>query len=276
MRTSPRIAVTLALAGWTIALTAAELTPPPPGWISLFDGTTLSGWTVKVARHPLGENYGDTFRVEDGMIKVAYDRYPRFEQQFAHLYTNSAYSHYLLHVEYRFTGRPMPDAPAWAHYNSGVMLHAQSPLSMTRDQLWPVALEGQFLAQGTTAGRQTGNVCTPGTDVEYEGKLTKAHIVEAKGRLYPLDEWVTFEAEVHGHDLIIYRVNGTEVLRYAHPRLDPLDPDAQRLKQSGVPSQIAFGHIALQAEGHPVWFRNIWLRPLDREPTVEAGAQGGK
>jgi hypothetical protein len=259
----------LGLVGAAGGVFAAEPASPPAGWVSLFDGATLDGWTVKVARHGLGENYADTFRVEHGMIKVAYDRYPRFEQQFAHLYTNNAYSHYVLHVEYRFTGRPMPDAPAWAHFNSGVMLHAQSPLSLTRDQLWPVALEGQFLAEGTTAGRQTGNVCTPGTDVEFEGRLTKAHIVEAKGRLYPLDEWVTFEAEVHGHDLIIYRVNGAEVLRYAHPQLDPLDPDAQRLSRSGVPSRLGCGHIALQAEGQPVWFRNIWLRPL--EPVAPGG-----
>lgn len=233
-------------------------------WISLFNGQDLSGWTPKFAQHPIGENYRDTFRVEEGIIKVAYDRYGKFDQQFGHLYTNVAYSHYILRLEYLITGRVMADAPSWTALNSGVMLHAQSPLSMTREQLWPVSLEGQFLATGTSAGRQTGNACTPGTDVEFEGKLTKAHIVEASGKLPPVDEWVTFEAEVHGHDEIIYRVNGVEVLRYQHPRLDPTDPDAQRLLAAGVRPELGFGHIALQAEGQPVWFRNIRIRPLSR------------
>lgn len=234
------------------------------GWTPLFDGKTLDGWTPKIAKHPLGENYLDTFRVEDGIIKASYDKYAVFDQQFGHLYTNSPYSHYILRLEYLITGRVMPDAPSWAAFNSGVMLHSQSPLSMTCEQLWPVSLEGQFLATGTTAGRQTGNACTPGTDVEHDGKLTKAHIIESNAKLYPLDEWVLFEAEVHGHEEIIYRVNGVEVLRYQHPRLDPTDPDAKRLLAAGADPRLSFGHIALQAEGHPVWFRNIRIRPLDR------------
>lgn len=250
-------------ATYYILRVVTEATPAAAKWISLFNGRDLEGWTVKVAKHPIGENYRDTFRVEDGVIKVSYDRYGKFDGQFAHLYTNQAYAHYILRVDYRLTGEVMPDAPKWTAQNSGVMLHAQSPLSMTLDQSWPVSLEGQFLAIGTQAGRQTGNVCTPGTDVEVNGKLTKAHIVEATGKLYPLDQWVTFEAEVHGHEEIIYRVNGVEVLRYQHPQLDPTEPDAQRLLAAGVSKRLGFGHIALQAEGNPVWFRNIRLLPLD-------------
>ena len=46
-----------------------------PKWLPLFNGKDLSGWTPKIAKHPLGENFAETFRVDDGMIKVAYDRY---------------------------------------------------------------------------------------------------------------------------------------------------------------------------------------------------------
>jgi hypothetical protein len=74
---------------------------------------------------------------------------------------------------------------------------------------------------------------------------------------------VTFEAEVHGHDEVIHRVNGMEVLRYQHPRLDPTDPEARRLLEAGASPRLGYGHLALQAEGHPVWFRNITLLPLD-------------
>src|SRR5688572_11549046 len=110
-------------------------------WHSLFNGRDLSGWTVKIAKHPLGENYADTFRVEDGVIKVSYDRYGKFDEQFGHLYSNQPYSNYILRLEYRITGTAIADSPPWAKLNSGVMIHSQSPLSMELGQLWPASME---------------------------------------------------------------------------------------------------------------------------------------
>ncbi|MGH8020535.1 MAG: 3-keto-disaccharide hydrolase [Opitutaceae bacterium] len=242
---------------------AAEIAPADAEWISLFNGKDLDGWTVKIARHPLGVNFAGTFRVEEGIIKVSYEGYDSFDEQFGHLYTNLPYSHYILRLEYRFTGEVMPDAPAWTALNSGVMVHAQSPLSLGLEQSWPASLEGQFLAAGTKAGRQTGNACTPGTNLELNGELTTAHIIDSSSKLFPPGEWVTLEIEVHGHDEIIHRVNGVEVLRYQHPQLDPRDRDAQRLLAAGASLELSSGHIALQAEGQPVWFRNVKLLPLD-------------
>ena len=233
------------------------------GWIELFNGKDLTGWTPKFAKHPLGENYADTFRVEDGIIKVAYDKYAKFDKQFGHLYTNLPYARYILRLEYRFTGTPMADAPIWAGRNSGVMIHAASPLTMTLGQEWPVSMEVQFLCTDSKAGRQTGNACTPGTNLELDGKLTTAHIIDAtNSKLSPMEEWVAVEVEVHGNDEVIHRINGVEVLRYRHPQLDPKDPDAQRLLAAGAPLQLSSGHIALQAESQPVWFRNIRLKVL--------------
>ncbi|MCF3649869.1 3-keto-disaccharide hydrolase [Synoicihabitans lomoniglobus] len=256
---SPRLFKLIGLLACSLTVSAASDTND---WIPLFNGKNLDGWTVKIAGHPVGENYRDTYRVEDGIIKVVYDDYQLFNQQFGHLYTNSAYSHYVLKLDYKLTGQVMADAPVWTGRNSGVMIHSQSPLSMTVGQSWPVSLEGQFLAEGTQAGRQTGNACTPGTHLTLNGEPTTAHIVDSTSQLFPLDEWVHFEIEVHGHEEVIHRVNGVEVLRYTHPVLDDTDPDAQRLLAAGVPREISFGHIALQAEGQPVWFRNIMIRPL--------------
>ena len=45
-------------------------TKSPHEWISLFNGNDLSGWTVKITGHPLGQNFGNTFRVEDGILKA--------------------------------------------------------------------------------------------------------------------------------------------------------------------------------------------------------------
>lgn len=234
------------------------------GWKPLFNGRDLSGWTIKIAKHPLGENYHDTFRVEDGILKVYYDKWDKFDRQFGHLYTNQAYSNYILRLEYRFTGKAPEDSPPWAKLNSGVMIHSQSPLSMTLDQEFPASMEFQFLASGATAGKQTANVCTPGTNLEMNGKFTEDHIIDSRSKLYPLDQWVSVEVEVHGNREVIHRINGKEVLRYQHPQLDPKDESAQRLLAAGAPLQLSFGHIALQAESQPIWFRNIQIKQLDQ------------
>jgi hypothetical protein len=234
------------------------------GWHPLFNGKDLSGWTVKINKHPVGDNFANTFRVEDGVIKVNYDGYTKFDEQFGHLYTNQAYANYILRLEYKITGTAIADSPPWAKLNSGVMIHSQSPLSVGLNQSFPASMEFQFLSVGTTAGRQTGNVCTPDTNLEMKGKLLTDHIIDSTSKLFPVDEWVAVEVEVHGNDEVIHRVNGVEVLRYQHPQLDPREPHAQALLAAGAPLQLSFGHIALQAESQPIWFRNIRIRQLDR------------
>jgi hypothetical protein len=41
--------------------------PEAREWIDLFNGRDLTGWTVKVHRHDVGVNFGETFRVADGL-----------------------------------------------------------------------------------------------------------------------------------------------------------------------------------------------------------------
>ena len=69
--------------------------------------------TPKIARHAVGENYADTFRVEDGVLKVAYDKYPRFDNKFGHLFYKTPFSHYRLRIEYRFVGEQSTGGPSW-------------------------------------------------------------------------------------------------------------------------------------------------------------------
>jgi hypothetical protein len=234
-------------------------------WVSLFNGKDLAGWTPKISKHPLGENSHDTFRVEDGIIKVSYDKYGKFDSQYGHLYSNLAYSRYILRMEYRFEGKMMADAPSYVNLNSGVMIHSQPPQSMGLDQSFPVSLEFQFLADEGKGKRSTGNVCTPGTHLELDGKKVVQHIVESSSPTFPADEWVKIEVEVHGNEEVIHRVNGQEVLRYQKPQLDPackIAP-AEPLVKAGAPIMLSYGYIALQAEGQGVWFRNIELKSLE-------------
>lgn len=234
-------------------------------WIPLFNGKDLSGWTPKITGYPCGENALDTFRVEDGILKVSYDRYDKFDKRYGHLYSNIPYSRYLLRMEYRFTGTMMADAPGYVNLNSGVMIHSQSPQSLGLDQAFPVSLEFQFLADEGKGERQTGNVCTPGTNLEIDGELVTQHIVKSSAPTFSAEEWVQIEVEVRGNEEVIHRVNGKEVLRYQRPQLDPEGrvESAEALIKAGAPKQLSFGHIALQAEGQPVWFRNIELKSLE-------------
>ena len=61
-------------------------------WIDLFNGHDLSNWQVKFTGFPLGDNYRDTFVVEDGLLKVSYDDWSSFDGEFGHLYTKTSYS----------------------------------------------------------------------------------------------------------------------------------------------------------------------------------------
>ena len=247
-----------------LAATSCSIAEERP-WIPLFNGKNLNGWTIKITGHPVGVNAHNTFRVEDGILKVSYDDYDKFDKQYGHLYSNLAYSHYLLRMEYRFTGKMMPDAPHYVNLNSGVMIHSQSPQSMGLDQAFPVSLEFQFLADEGKGERPTGNVCTPGTNLETDGKLVTDHIVRSSAPTFPAAEWVKIEIEVRGSKEVIHRVNGKEVLRYQGPQLDPEGrvESADALIQAGAPMSLSFGHIALQAEGQPVWFRKIELKSLE-------------
>jgi len=258
---SPRLPVYCSL----LSLSAISLSAEESQWVSLFNGKDLSGWTIKIANHPLGENFAKTFRVEDGMIKVCYDGYAKFDKQYGHLFTNLAYSHYILRMEYRFTGKMMADAPKYVNLNSGVMIHAQPPQSMRMDQGFPASLEVQFLADEGKGPRATANLCTPGTNIELGGKLVTQHIIKSTAPTFPAEQWVQIEAEVHGNDEIIHRVNGVEVLRYQCPQLDPNNSNAPATDQieAGGNFMLSYGHIALQAEGQPVWFRKIELKSLE-------------
>ncbi len=156
----------------------------------------------------------------------------------------------------------MPDAKAVL--NSGVMIHSQPPQSLALDQKFPVSLEFQFLADLGKGPRPTGNVCTPGTNIEIGGKLIEQHITKSSAPTLPAEQWVRAEIEVHGSDEVIHRINGQEVLRYQHPQLDPKSAvvKTDALFAAGAPLLLGFGHLALQAEGQPVWFRHIEIKPL--------------
>jgi hypothetical protein len=243
------------------ARTLAQDQPAKDAWIPLFNGKDLDGWKPKITGYEAGENFGNTFRVEDGVLKVSYDKYASFDGKFGHLFYKTPFSHYKLHIEYRFVGDQCPGGPSWALRNSGVMIHGQSPESMRKDQDFPVSIEVQFLGGNGKAERPTCNVCTPGTNIVMRSKLITQHCTNSHSKTYPQDEWVSVDVEVHGNGLIKHMVGGETVIEYEKPQLDETDLDAKKLIKNGD-KMLQGGTISLQSESHPIEFRKVELLPV--------------
>lgn len=241
------VATLLAIA----ATTKADEPPAKKGeWIQLFNGKDLTGWTPKITGYDLDDNFGNTFRVEDGVLKVGYDQYDKFDGRFGHLFYKEPFSHYIVRAEYRFVGEQCEGGPPWAHRNSGLMLHGQDPKLMTKDQKFPDSIEVQLLGGSGSNTRPTANLCTPGTDVVMNEKLLETHCLNSESETYHNDKWVTVEIEVRGSKSLVHRVDGETVLEYSKPQLD----DGTLLEN---------GTISLQSESHPIEFRKIELKKLD-------------
>lgn len=232
-------------------------------WVTLFNGKDIDDWIVKVHHHDTGINFGNTFRVEDGIIKVRYDQYGDFNDQFAHLYYKTPFSRFHLSLDYRFTGQLQAGAPEYTMLNSGVMYHSQDPGTILKEQNWPISVEMQFLAtldDGTE--RHTGNMCSPGTDIEYNGKVYDGHCLDSNSKSYPREQWVHADLIVYGDSLITHLINGDTVLRYSKPTMGGGVVNGYDSTVWNPGAALKEGFIALQSEGQPIDFKNIKLRKL--------------
>jgi hypothetical protein len=235
-------------------------------WIQLFNGRNLDGWTPKIKGHDLGDNYKNTFRVENGVLKVSYDGYEKFDNRFGHLFYKAPFSRYIIAVEYRFTGEQVPGGPTWALRNSGIMVHCQDPKTMLREQDFPISIEVQLLGGDGKNTRPTANLCTPGTHVVMNGKLFTTHCVNSTSDTFHGEQWVRVEAEVDGDRVITHKVNGKPVLTYEQPQIgggavNDYDP---AVKQDG--KLLTEGYISLQSESHPIEFRKVEILDLSVSP----------
>ena len=265
-----RILLGILLGGMLALSSAAGANPSDQKeWIQLFNGKDLSDWAVKITGYEPGENFGNTFRVEDGVLKVAYDQYDKFNGRFGHIFYRRKFSHYIVAAEYRFLGQQVPGGPDWGFKNSGIMVHCQSPESMLKDQDFPISIEVQLLGGRGSGERPTANLCTPGTIVVREGVLYTTHCLNSTSPTFRGEEWVRVEAMVLGDSVIRHFVNGEQVLSYEMPQIgggsvSHYDP---KFKEDG--KLLTEGYISLQSESHPLEFRKVELLNL-------AGCMGSK
>jgi hypothetical protein len=234
-----------------VALSSCQQSASKEEWVSLFNGENLDGWDIKISGYELNDNYNNTFRVEDGVLKVSYDEYENFNGEFGHIYYNKPFSNYKLRVEYRFVGDQVPGGQAWAFRNNGVMFHSQAAHEIEHNQDFPVSVEAQLLGGDGLTERSNGNVCTPGTTIELDGVRIWDHCINSGSKTFHGDVWVTFELVVFADSLVHHILNGDTVMTYRNLQLES---DNSPLKK---------GYIALQAESHPTEFRKIEIMELD-------------
>ena len=232
------------------------------GWRTLFNGKDMDNWRIKIAKHELDENYANTFRVEDGLLKVRYDGYEDFDRQYGHIFYDESFSHYLYRVQYRFVGEQAPGGEGWALRNSGVMLHGQDPETMTKDQDFPISIEGQLLGGDGEKPRTTSNLCTPGTNVIMDGELFTPHCVSSNSKTFHGEQWVTADFLVLGDSIIHHIVEGDTVLTYYKPQIGGgnVSNHNPEVKKDG--QLISTGYISLQSESHPIDFKSVEIFDL--------------
>lgn len=246
------------------AAAAGKNDPAAREWTQLFNGKDLTGWTPKFSKHPLGENFNNTVRVEDGLLKIRYDNWTKFNGEFGHIFYSEPFSHYIIAAEYRFVGQQVAGGADWAIRNNGLMLHTPDPKTMLLDQDFPISIEVQLLGGlGNGQPRTTANLCTPGSNVVMDGKLHTAHCTNSTSKTYDGDQWVRVEVEVHGGERMRHMVEGQVVLEYTGMQMGggavaPVDP---AIKIDGTP--MASGFISIQAETAPTDFRKIELLNLE-------------
>jgi hypothetical protein len=231
-------------------------------WAQLFNGKDLKDWKVKITGYDLNDNFGNTFRVENGVMKVGYEKYDKFDSRFGHIFYREKFSHYLIAVEYRFVGDQAKEGPSWATRNSGIMVHCQSPESMGKGQDFPISIEVQLLGGLGNGPRPTANLCTPGTNVERDGKLFTTHCLNSASKTYDGDQWVRVEVEVQGDKQIKHMIDGQTVLSYEKPQIGGGNVSGHdpAVKKDG--ELLSEGYISLQSESHPVEFRKVELLNL--------------
>lgn len=251
--------------------------PDYEDWISLFNGKDLSAWDIKIADRPLNDNYLNTFQVEDGMLRIVYDQYENFDDKYGHMYYKKPFSYYKLRFDYRFVGDQTPGGEAWNVRNSGIMVHSQSAASNTFEQHFPVSIEVQLLGGlSDDKVRTTANLCSPGTAVERFGVIDYSHCINSTSKTYHGDQWVNVEVVVMGEEYIAHLIDNDTVLRYEHPQIGGAfiskalkGQDWESMGVSNKEKWIAMegerlseGYIAVQAESHPIDFKNIELLDL--------------
>jgi hypothetical protein len=193
--------------------------------VLLFNGKDLSNWDKVVFEEA---DVDEVFQVGDGIIEVS--GVPN-----GYILTRDSYNNYKLHVEWRWSTVPS---------NSGVLLHVQE----TNLEEWPLCIEaqlknanaGDIVMIGHGAGVSVGDSTY---FINPEESRFKVAVKFEESSESPAGEWNTYDITCKGDNIEVI-VNGV-------------------LQNNATKSTLSSGPIALQSEGTPIEFRNVYLIPLE-------------
>lgn len=221
----------------------------------LADGS-LTGWHVLVqGKGEMATKDQPYFIWEDSTLHALGRLEEGSEQAFAALVTDSIYGSYRLHVEYKWGGKKFAPRTE-AVRDAGILFHV-----FDTDVFWPSGLECQIqegdtgdawlIAARATSTRSEGDYFAAGGESltrsgERYARFSRSYFWERPG-------WNTVELEVDGPTARFY-VNGHHV----NTLTDTRRPGSE--EHQWVP--LEQGHIALQAEGAELWYRNVWVEGL--------------
>lgn len=193
--------------------------------VLLFNGKDLSNWEKVVFEEADVE---EVFQAGNGIIQVS--GVPN-----GYILTKDSYSNYKLHVEWRWSTVPS---------NSGVLLHVQENNLVE----WPLCIEaqlhngnaGDLVMIGHGAGLSVGDSTYLITPEERRFDVSKKFEESSEKQA---GEWNTYDITCNGDNIELI-LNGV-------------------LQNNATKSTLSSGPIALQSEGTPIEFRNVYLIPQE-------------
>lgn len=245
------------------------------GWVPLFNGKNLDGWTPGNASSSF---FAAGMLENEGVIHVYPTQADQSEQGQGSLRTNASYSSYVFHLEYKWGTKRYAGRKTEARDN-GICFHVTAPLG----DVWPTSVEFQLGSQAWPGDWVSGNifmlvnktraqwtyttmngqqVYSPTGTKKKIGAPTSYELARVPSPNLNLDggkddpaatRWNTVELTVHGSKDAEYKVNGTVVNGLTDMEYD---------MGGGTFAPLDHGPIAIQAEFAEVYFRNIKIKVL--------------
>ena len=119
----------------------------------------------------------NTFRVEEGLLKVRYDNWTGWDGQFGHLFHERPFTHYIVAAEYRFVGSQVTGA---GHFSHRILFAPDGTMFVTsgdRQKMEPAQDRGSDLGKiihMTDEGQRIGGAGKPGV-ASTSGKRIAVH-----------------------------------------------------------------------------------------------------
>jgi len=228
---------------------SSQLFSEEEGYVSIFDGETLNGWTS--ARTKGNGDYGPfSVNKEEKAIHVYAGKKANSKQITDVLYTDKEYSSFILKLEYKWLDKRFAPRTNWdrdAGLSPGDKPNGKK--SAGRFHTGDLFVLGKNLRTDTSS-----------KDKFYDPTLepkTGGSVHTKKGKENPLGEWNQMELQVYGNEKAVFIFNGETVLETTNFTQKNKDGETVPLEK---------GRIGLQAEWAEILIKNVIIKELPNKP----------